>query len=560
MATELVPAGVALPLPRASEDALGSSRMLHQLLFVIFKRRRLILGTLAAFTVAAGIAMWLKPVTASATAKVLLKPDRIALQLANLVPEWSRLPHWPQMLQSEVELMDSPDVLRPVARTLLTRAAGAGATVGAAAVEAKANELGGNLVSLPVPDTNLIQMTYTAPKPEEALKVLRLVVDQYMDLHSRANSGAQDLLAFYRDEGNRVRHSLQAAEDDLEAWQEREGVVNIATQISDMLGSATERQKALRQTNADLEATAARIAQLERIRRAEPARRVTMQQQIRNPLLTKLEADVSAAEVAVKDIDKHPLVQKAHTDLQTAQVALGDLRQRYTDADRHVREKAEQVAFLQQQLDTTEHDVESSARARLEVLRKELAAAQRQAAITGSETSDRNLVRDELDKELTTARAQLASLGAQKTVLVQQIADLNQGLDGVRAKKVEDDRRQREVQARRDAFALYGKKLEEARIAAGLEKQQLASVALVQHPHIDPGTDLRRRILMIVLAAFVGLVLGMAGAFGLEFVGTSLRTAGDVEYYLGVPVLAAIPDAEHLALPAPRGTAAVRVS
>jgi capsular polysaccharide biosynthesis protein len=37
-------------------------------------------------------------------------------------------------------------------------------------------------------------------------------------------------------------------------------------------------------------------------------------------------------------------------------------------------------------------------------------------------------------------------------------------------------------------------------------------------------------------------MLGVAIAFGLEFFNNALRTRQDVEYYLGLPVLAAVPE------------------
>ena len=84
--------------------------------------------------------------------------------------------------------------------------------------------------------------------------------------------------------------------------------------------------------------------------------------------------------------------------------------------------------------------------------------------------------------------------------------------------------------------------MEEARIAAGLGKEQLANVAVIEKPHALLGTDLLKRILMVVAAGLLGTVLGIAIAFGLEFLNNSFRTQDDVEHYLGLPVLAAIPD------------------
>ena len=49
----------------------------------------------------------------------------------------------------------------------------------------------------------------------------------------------------------------------------------------------------------------------------------------------------------------------------------------------------------------------------------------------------------------------------------------------MREKKVKIDELSRLVELHKDAFMLYGKKLEEGRIATGLGKEQLANVALI---------------------------------------------------------------------------------
>jgi uncharacterized protein involved in exopolysaccharide biosynthesis len=113
----------------------------------------------------------------------------------------------------------------------------------------------------------------------------------------------------------------------------------------------------------------------------------------------------------------------------------------------------------------------------------------------------------------------------------------------MREKKVDINRLSRDVDLHRNAFMLYGKQFEEARVATGLGKEQLGNIALIERPHAVPFTkDFQKRIGLVFLAAFVGLALGMAIAFGFELFNNSLRTQEDVEHYLGVSVLAAIPD------------------
>ena len=64
-------------------------------------------------------------------------------------------------------------------------------------------------------------------------------------------------------------------------------------------------------------------------------------------------------------------------------------------------------------------------------------------------------------------------------------------------------------------------------------------------PARRPSSDLNKRIIMVFLSAFVGLALGFAVALGLEFLNNAIRTRHDVEFYLGLPVLAAIPELPH---------------
>jgi capsular polysaccharide biosynthesis protein len=105
------------------------------------------------------------------------------------------------------------------------------------------------------------------------------------------------------------------------------------------------------------------------------------------------------------------------------------------------------------------------------------------------------------------------------------------------------------VDVARDKFFLYGKKLEEARIASNLDRAQLSNVAIIEQAHLTDTTDLEERMGFVILAAIVGLLLGLVSSFALEFFNKALRTRRDVEVYLGAPVLAMIPDLRVRALP-----------
>jgi len=497
MAQELTPAGSfypAYPLQPENKESWDATK---QLFFAIFKWQRLILGVFLAFTVAAAVAMFLKPPVRTATAKVLLKTDRMPLQISGLSNLVGRMLYSPQILQSEVEMIKSRDVLLPVTKKLLAAEGKTEKDLTPEEVETAILFLAMNTVPAALPDTNVIQVTHFAETTEKAEKILGMILDEYMEQQATVQSGSAKLINFYEQEKERAGVDLRAAEEQFKKWQEATNVLSSDQQITSHLSLLAEREGALQRSEADMEATKAKIASLRNQLNAQPERSVTSREQVRNPLITKL-----------------------RTDLVTAELALRDLLQRFTDKDRRVQEKKEQIALL----------------------KTELATAEKEGDVIGRETTELNPLREVLQKELAAAQALLTSQTSQLEALRRQVREATSALNPLRDKKVEGDRLFRVVELQKDAFMLYGKKLEEARIAAGLGKEQLANVAVIEKPHAALATDLLKRILMVFAAGFLGIVIGIAIAFGLEFLNNSFRTQDDVEHYLGLPVLATIPD------------------
>jgi uncharacterized protein involved in exopolysaccharide biosynthesis len=494
MAQEMTPAGPFYPpYPTRPENRESWDATKEFLLLVVFKWKRLIVSLFFGFTVAAGIAMWLKPPIRSATAEILIKVDRLPLQISGLAgrPDKSQ---FAQIMNSEVQLIESRQVLQAVAMKLLSnphRDEG----VDQDELEDRIDSLARSLFPVPLPDTNVLQVTYFAKTSEEAEKTLSLIVDEYIEKQAAIQSGSNKLLKFYEHEKQRVEAELRAAEDQLNEWQGRNETVSIQQQITSHLNLLEDRRKTLQQTVAQLEATKAKIGMVRSQLNGQPERVVTEQDQVKNPLTTKL-------------------VEQ----LITAEVALQDLLQRFTEKHRTVIEKKEQIALL----------------------KKELAAAQEN--IIGRETTTLNPLGANLKQQLSDAQALLSSLMSQKEILEKQVNEAWTTLSALSEKKLKIDELSRLVELHKDSFMLYGKKLEEGRIATGLGKEQLANVALIGPSHATSGTDFNKRVILVFLSAFVGLGLGAAIALGIEFVNNVLRTRQDVEYYLELRVLAAIPD------------------
>ncbi|MEA3386551.1 MAG: GNVR domain-containing protein, partial [Thermodesulfobacteriota bacterium] len=89
-------------------------------------------------------------------------------------------------------------------------------------------------------------------------------------------------------------------------------------------------------------------------------------------------------------------------------------------------------------------------------------------------------------------------------------------------------------------------KLMEARQAEGLEESQAGEKFTVVNPSQLPEKPVKPNRMAIVL---IGFILGMGAGVGLgairEFTDTSIRTVNDVKRITGVPVMAAISDAQE---------------
>jgi len=400
----------------------------------------------------------------------------------------------------------------------------------------------GNLVTVTLPDTNVIEVTYLGPTPDDAERTLSAIVGGYLEQHAVAQGGSVKLLEFYERETERTAVELSTAEEGLGKWQEQAKVVAIDQEITAAIEALAARQRTLRNLDSEIQSMTSRIAALRNQLRSEPPVIVTVREKVVNPLVAKLRADVIAAENAVRDTDKDPVLTKLRADLVAADVALQDLLARYTERDRRVEEKREQVAVLRRELAAVTMQVATAARERGAFLKQALEAAEREGEILGREATGPNPVRERFENELGLATAKLPSLLSERDAVRRQVDELRPALDGMRDKKLEAARRARAVDVRKDEFLLYRKRLDEARLSAGLDREELANLTVIDRPHAELGSDVKKRIAIAILAPIVGLALGLAVALGVEFFRNPIRTHEDVEHYLGLPVLATIPE------------------
>ncbi|MDD5347348.1 MAG: polysaccharide biosynthesis tyrosine autokinase [Candidatus Omnitrophica bacterium] len=122
-----------------------------------------------------------------------------------------------------------------------------------------------------------------------------------------------------------------------------------------------------------------------------------------------------------------------------------------------------------------------------------------------------------------------------------QIRSLESQIQGVSGKQLEYARLLREIEVNKKLFEMLKEKLEEARIT---EAQKVSDVSFVERGVLPERPVTGDRTLKIIMASFLGLVLGVALAFIFETMDTSIGTIEDVENVIKLQVLGVVPPIE----------------
>jgi hypothetical protein len=502
----------------------GGRSVFRACLFAIAKWKWLILAITLACTLAGAVYLVLQPETRVAQARILLSGNPA---------------HPAQITRVEASRLTMREVLRPVAQILLAEDALTGESD--AAIEALVTDLRGRTGAQPIGETNVIQLTHSATLPDDPVRVLRLIIDRYLEAYAKTNSPSQALVTFAREEHARVARDLADREERLDRWLKANGVVSIDAAVTNQLEVLAQREAALHENQAEMAAVMSKTNALRQQFSAHPKVVTLQHEHVSNPLIATLRAELATAEAAVAGDRNSALVTKLKGDLVSAELAVQERLQRYGSKDRVVQERLEQVALLKRELASAEEEADRHSQSKVARLREALAAAESQAEILGRQTTGLNPVREQLERELASAEALRASLGARVATLNTQVLEARGVLGQLRRSKLEEARLTSAVAAARESVLLFAKKLDEARLAAGAQ-DELIRLSVIEAPYQLPEAGLQSRLNMVALASVAGLMISFGVAGGSELSRNALRNRDDVESHLAVPLVAVIPD------------------
>jgi uncharacterized protein involved in exopolysaccharide biosynthesis len=475
-----------------------ANEQVRDILHVIFKRKRLIAALFLAIALPGLIASAMRRPVYIATAKVMISTQRTdpTVQPTD-VTKLETVQLNESLVNSEVHVINSRDLLERVVRAL----ASAGDGAGPPHVEAGSRPFGQQIMGLsaglsitPVKASNVIQIDYRSPDPSTAARLINRIVDEYMAYHAAVH-GNKGLSRFYDEQRRDLELRLQRAEDALIGFSENEGVVSPKSEIEATVRMAGEVTSSLRDVGASIAGAEERIRVIRDQIASQPEVVKRSQYLTISPVITQL-----SKELVDRQVDRVALLRK------------------YTEKDRHVRDNAEEITEIRSELEEQQRD---------------------HPTIVSQQMYRVNPLREERLRTLLDLESSLREMRARQATLDEDLSRANRRLLLLQQKSVEYDRLEQEVKNRRETYELYVKREQEARISQAMDEQKLVNVDVVQRPALPLPISGTQRV-SAVLSIIAGLVVGLAGAFGSEYMSRSLRSEYDVGHYLGLPLLASI--------------------
>jgi uncharacterized protein involved in exopolysaccharide biosynthesis len=318
-----------------------------------------------------------------------------------------------------------------------------------------------------VPNSNLIYVRYRSTDPVKGADIVNALLDRYreMYLHVRSTPG---VTRFFEEERDKLAGSLKKTEHTLTTFRNKTALASASTQVD-----AYSRRLA----EAESEAIDARYD----LREAEQRVAIIKEELDREPERVQFSSTIRY----------NPMIQAMQERLLTLEMEEQQLLTLYTDTDRRVQDKRTEIAAQKQGL--------AEARARDRVPQSE---------VTQLNGRHRDLEVQYIAATLAVKKNALRAESARTIAaeMHERVRDL--GVDDVQRESLI-----REIQASSDAYLLYRKKAEEARLTAALDDNMITNVAIGEPASRQGAPVGPPKNLSLVFAIAVGLVSGVGGAF-----------------------------------------------
>jgi polysaccharide biosynthesis transport protein len=432
------------------------------------------------FGIAAYLASQQKPLY-EASGELIFKIDR-AVRLTGIGDEANQNQ---ANLQTEVRVILSPATLELAAKSLGSNY--------------KGTDISDDLSVVPVPDTNILRVSYQSNSPKEPAAVVNAMMNSYIANDLKASrSDSSTARKFIVSQLPKVEKDLVDSERALRKFKEKNRVTALAQESSSSIGAVIG-------TDQQITGLKAQISNLEASSRA---------------LRTRLGISANQATV-ISSLSASEPVKQAFTELQKIEQQLAIQGAQYSEGHPSIKRLKRQQSTLQNLLQ------------------------QRIAEVVGSGKSinSRDLQIGGLDLSLM---ADLVKSEINRSGLQQQLETLEQSFNTYSDRlriipKLEQEQQslERKIAVNRITYESLLKRLQEVQLV----ENQKVSNARILSPAVEPNQPIASKLKNnLVLGGALGLALAIATAIILQNMDTLLRTTADMEkVFTDYPLLGVLP-------------------
>ena len=393
-----------------------------------------------------------------------------------------------QDVNSEVELLRSRDLLEKVA---LANGVPPNDTI---RLNKAVQKLERNLVAEPIKRTKLIRVTYKAESPHGAEVVLQTLSRLYFEKHLEVHR-PPGALNFFQAQTDEYRKQLKENESAMTKFADDKGVVEAPLSRELTVRRLNDFEAELKEARSAVAETEQRIQVLEQEQSSTAARLTTSVKTAGNPYLE----------------------QQLRTSLLNLELKRTELLSKFAPDYRPVQEVEEQIAQTKTAL---ENALNNPVR---------------------EETTDRDATHEMIKSELAKARADLRALQSKVASTSKNVDQYREQARMLNETEIGQQDLVRKTKTAEENYLLYSRKEEEARISDALDQQRIVNVSVAQPPSAPPSSVRPRWLINLAAGFLLALCASVIIAMVSDYIDRSFRTPDEVEIYLNVPVLAALP-------------------
>jgi uncharacterized protein involved in exopolysaccharide biosynthesis len=421
------------------------------------------------------------------------RSDSMVTSSANAPSQFSNDQVSEEDLNSEVELLNSGDLLRNVVLTTGLSGKSSSTDPDREVRIAKAvRQLGTDLKIEPLRKSNVISVSYQARDPEIAAKVLKALSAAYMEKHLEVHHPVGEY-KFFDQQMEQYKQGLNQAQTKLTDFTKGTGVVSAGLERDSALHQADDFDSVAHQAHTTLLETEQRVRALQ------------AELQTIKPRMTTL----------VRDSDNPQLLEQLKSTLLNLELKRTELLTKYEPTYRLVQEVNQQIADA-----------------------KAAISAEESKPIR-DQTTDQNPDYLWVQAELTKAQADLSGLKARATAAASVAANYHEEAQRLGQNEIVQDNLLTAAKTQEANYLLYVQKREEARISDALDQRGILNVSLAEQP-VAPALPKRSPLSVALITLFLAGAFSLITAFVLDFMDPTFRTPDELAGYLGMPVLAAL--------------------